>query len=174
LAEVTQKNIEMVGMPKWTEEEHNLAKALQRNLKGKQEGLHQEISALRESQQSASSNDAGEVTWIVPTGRVTFPANIPNIPNHHWAAGVAPATSIAHKGAVAGAKVLAASVVDFLMDPKLVEEAKTTFKKETAGFEYKSFLPQDQKPPVHLNKELMERYRPLLAKYYLKEKPKFE
>jgi aminobenzoyl-glutamate utilization protein B len=174
LAEVTQKNIEMVGMPKWTEEEHNLAKALQRNLKGKPEGLHKEISVLRESRQSASSNDAGEVTWIVPTGRVTFPANIPNIPNHHWAAGVAPATSIAHKGAVAGAKVLAASVVDFLMDPKLVEEAKTTFKKETAGFHYKSFLPPDQKPPVHLNKELMERYRPLLAKYYLKEKPKFE
>ena len=174
LAEVTQKNIEMVGMPKWTEEEHNLAKALQRNLKGKPEGLHREISALRESRQTASSNDAGEVTWIVPTGRVTFPANIPNIPNHHWAAGVAPATSIAHKGALAGAKVLAASVVDFLTDPKLVEEAKTTFKKETAGFEYKSFLPPDQKPPVHLNKEIMERYRPLLAKYYLKDKPKFE
>jgi aminobenzoyl-glutamate utilization protein B len=174
LAEVTQKNIEIVGMPKWTEEEHNLAKALQRNLKGKPEGLHREISALRESRQTASSNDAGEVTWIVPTGRVTFPANIPNIPNHHWAAGVAPATSIAHKGALAGAKVLAASVVDFLTDPKLVEEAKTTFKKETAGFEYKSFLPPDQKPPVHLNKEIMERYRPLLAKYYLKDKPKFE
>jgi aminobenzoyl-glutamate utilization protein B len=136
--------VELVGMPKWTEEEHNLAKALQRNLKSKEEGLHREISALRESRQGASSNDAGEVTWIVPTGRVTFPSNIPNIPNHHWAAGVAPATSIAHKGAVAGAKVLAASVVDFLTDPKLVEEAKTTFKKETAGFQYKSFLPADQ------------------------------
>ena len=68
--------------------------------------------------------------------------------------GVATAPSIARKGAVAGAKVLAASVVDFLTDPKLVEEAKTTFKKETAGFQYKSFLP--------------------LSKYYLKEKPKFE
>jgi hypothetical protein len=75
---------------------------------------------------------------------------------------------IAHKGAVAGAKVLAASVVDFLTDPKLGEEAKTTFKKETAGFLYKSFLPPDQKPPSYLNKELMERYRPLLSKYYLK------
>jgi aminobenzoyl-glutamate utilization protein B len=75
---------------------------------------------------------------------------------------------------VAGAKVLAASVVDFLTDPKLVEEAKNTFKKETAGFQYKSFLPPDQKPPIYLNKELMERYRPLLSKYYLKERPKFE
>jgi aminobenzoyl-glutamate utilization protein B len=174
LAEVTHKNIQLVGMPKWTEEEHNLAKALQTNLKGKPEGLHKDISPLQESRQGASSNDAGEVTWIVPTGRVTFPANIPNIPNHHWAAGVAPATSIAHKGAVAGAKVLAASVVDFLMNPQLVEDAKITFKKETAGFEYKSFLPSDQKPPIHLNKEIMERYRPLLTKYYLKEKPKFE
>ncbi|HWO42075.1 MAG TPA: amidohydrolase, partial [Candidatus Eisenbacteria bacterium] len=174
LAEVTQKNIELVGMPKWTEDEQNLAKALQKNLKAKPEGLHREISPLRESRQSASSNDAGEVTWIVPTGRVTFPANIPGIPNHHWAAGVAPATSIAHKGAVAGAKVLAASALDFLMNPKLVDEAKATFAKETAGFQYRSFLPADQKPPIHFNKELMERYRPLLSKYYLKEKPKFE
>ena len=52
----------------------------------------------------------------------------------------------------------------------MVEEAKTTFKKETAGFHY----PLDQKPPTYLNKELMERYRPLLSKFYLKEKPKFE
>jgi aminobenzoyl-glutamate utilization protein B len=173
LAEVTQKNIELVGMPKWTEAEHQLARELQRNLGVKVEGLHTRISPLRESRQGASSNDAGEVTWIVPTGRVTFPSNIPNIPNHHWAAGVAPATSIAHKGAVAGAKVLAASVLDFMIDPRLVEEAKATFKKETAGFQYRSFLPPDQKPPIHLNKELMDRYRPLLQKYYLKEKPRF-
>lgn len=174
IAEITQKNVELVGMPKWTDDEQNLAKALQRNLKGKEDGLHKEIEPLRESRQGASSNDAGEVSWIVPTGRVTFPGNIPNVPNHHWAAGVAPATSIGHKGAIAGAKVLAASVIDFLTDPKLVEEAKNTFKKETAGYQYKSFLPADQKPPIYLNKEIMDRYRPLLAKYYLKEKPKFE
>ena len=36
-----------------------------------------------------------------------FPANIPNISFHHWAAGVALATPIAHKGVLAGARVLA-------------------------------------------------------------------
>src|SRR6185295_5760611 len=174
LAEVTQKNIELVGTPKWSDEEQNLATSLQRNLKVKVEGLHPESARLQETRQSASSNDAGEVTWIVPTGRVTFPGNIPGIPFHHWAAGVAPATSIGHKGAVAGAKVLAASVIDFLTDPQLVEEAKTTFRKETAGFEYKSYLPPGQKPPIHLNAETMERYRPLLQKLYLKEKPRFQ
>ena len=174
VAEVTQKNIEMVGMPRWSEEEQSLARAVQRSIKVPQDGLHKEVSPLRESRQAASSNDAGEITWVVPTGRVTFPGNIPWIPFHHWAAGVATATSISHKGAVAGAKVLAASVVDFLTNPALVEEARSTFKEEIAGVQYESFLPKDQKPPIHLNRELMQRYRPLLEKHYLKEKPKFQ
>lgn len=174
LAEVTQKNIELVGMPKWTEEEQNLAKELQKKQKVPVIGLHDKVEPLKESRQTASSNDSGEVTWIVPTGRVTFPSNVPGIAAHHWAAGVAPATSLAHKGAVAGAKALAASAVDFFANPALVDEAKATFKKEIGNVQYKSFLPPDQKPPIHLNKEIMERYRPALEKFYLKEKPEFK
>ena len=174
MAEVTQKNVEMVGMPKWSEAEEQLARELQQKQKVKVIGLHHETVPLRQSTQGASSNDSGEITWIVPTGRVTFPSNIPGVPAHHWAAGVAPATSLAHKGAVAGAKVLAASVIDFMLEPKLVDEAKATFKKEIGTTQYKSFLPADQKPPIHLNKELMERYRPELSKFYMKEKPRFE
>ncbi len=117
LAEATQKNIELVGMPEWSEQEEGLAKELQQKQGAKVIGLHHKVEALRESRQTASSNDSGEVTWIVPTGRVTFPSNIPGIPAHHWAAGVAPATSLAHKGAVAGAKVLAASALDFFRRP---------------------------------------------------------
>jgi aminobenzoyl-glutamate utilization protein B len=48
MAEVTQKNVELVGMPTWTEEEHNLAKALQRNLKGKERRAAQrDLAAAR-------------------------------------------------------------------------------------------------------------------------------
>ena len=174
LAEVTQKNIELVGMPKWSEQEENLAKELQKKQGAKVIGLYHKVEGLRESRQTASSNDSGEVTWIVPSGRVTFPSNIPGIPAHHWAAGVAPATSLAHKGAVAGAKVLAASALDFFANTALVGEAKASFKKEIGDVQYKSFLPPDQKPPIHLNKEIMERYRPLLQKFYVKEKPEFK
>ncbi|HEY1372068.1 MAG TPA: peptidase dimerization domain-containing protein, partial [Candidatus Binatia bacterium] len=174
LAEVTQKNMELIGMPKWSEEEEALAKELQKKQGAPVIGLHHKVEPLRESRQTASSNDSGEVTWIVPTGRVSFPSNIPGIPAHHWAAGVAPATSLAHKGAVVGAKALAASVVDFFADPGLVEQAKATFKKEIGDVQYKSFLPPDQKPPIYLNKEIMERYRPALEKFYVKEKPEFK
>ncbi|MFQ5683703.1 MAG: amidohydrolase, partial [Candidatus Binatia bacterium] len=174
MAEVIHQNVELVGMPKWTESEHQLARELQTKEQVKPIGLRPEISPLREqTSQSTSANDSGEVTWVVPSGRLTFPSNIPGIAFHHWAAGVSLATSIAHKGAVAGAKTMAASAIDLLMDPKLVAKAKETFKEEIADVEYRPLLPPDQKPPLDLNRAIMERYRPLMQKHYLKEKPVF-
>ena len=64
--------------------------------------------------QIAASNDCGDVSWKVPMARVMFPGNVPNIAYHHWSAGAALATSIAHKGGLVGAKALATSVLDFL------------------------------------------------------------
>jgi aminobenzoyl-glutamate utilization protein B len=172
MAEVLHRNIELVGMPRWTESEQRLARELQTKEKLKPTGLMPEISPLREeTQQSTSANDSGEITWVVPAGRLTFPANIPGIAFHHWAAGVALATSIAHKGAVAGAKAMAASALDIFNDSSLVEKAKATFKEEIGDVEYRPLLPQEQKPPLELNRNIMERYRPLMEKHYLKETP---
>jgi aminobenzoyl-glutamate utilization protein B len=175
MAEVLHRNIELVGMPRWTESEQRLARELQTKEKLKPTGLMPEISPLREeTQQSTSANDSGEITWVVPAGRLTFPANIPGIAFHHWAAGVALATSIAHKGAVAGAKAMAASALDIFNEPSLVEKAKATFKEEIGDVEYRPLLPQEQKPPLELNRNIMERYRPLMEKHYLKETPELK
>ena len=89
------------------------------------------------------------------------------------AAGVALATSIAHKGALTGAKVMAASIVECLTNPGVVTQAGRTFKEELGGTEYVPLLPHDQKPPVDLNRAMMEKYRPLMAAHYLKERPRF-
>jgi aminobenzoyl-glutamate utilization protein B len=124
--------------------------------------------------QRASANDAGDVSWKVPMAKFYYPSNVPNINSHHWAAGVVLATAIAHKGAVAGAKAFAAAVVDCFKTPAVVEEAKRSFKEEIADVEFKSMLPPDQKPPVELNRAIMERFRPAMAKHYLKERPQFK
>ena len=55
----------------------------------------------------------------------------------------------------------------------MVADAKRTFKEELGGVEYKSMLPAEQKPPVELNRAIMEKFRPAMAKHYLKEKPEF-
>ena len=95
------------------------------------------------------------------------------VDEHHWAAGVPLATSIAHKGALAGAKVMAAAIVECLKNPAIVAEAKRTFKDEIGNVEYRPLLPSDQKPPIDLNRATMDKYRPLMEKHHLVEKPVF-
>ena len=77
------------------------------------------------------------------------------------------------KGAVSGAKVLAASIIECFKNPQVVEDAKASFQKEIEGTAYFSMLPPDQKPPLELNRAMMEKYRPQMQPHYLKEKPVF-
>jgi aminobenzoyl-glutamate utilization protein B len=173
LAEVIQRNIEEIGMPQWTEGEQKLVHEVQTKVKAKPTGMPTKVASLKECVQSVSANDSGEVSWVVPTGLISFPSNIPGVSYHHWSAGVSLATSIAHKGAVAGAKAMASSAIDLLLDPKIVVKAKETFKQEIGDVEYRPLLPPDQKPPLDLNRDLMERYRPKMREHYLKERPEF-
>ena len=46
IAETQQKNIEAVGMPKWSEADQTLAKALQKEIGAKVEGLKEKIEPL--------------------------------------------------------------------------------------------------------------------------------
>ena len=174
LGEVIQSNVEQIGMPQWSEGEQGMVHELQAKLKLKPSGMPTKITPLKECVQSVSANDSGEVSWVVPTGLITFPSNIPGVSYHHWSAGVSLATSIAHKGAVAGAKAMAGSALDLFLEPGLVAKAKETFKEETGDTEYRPLLPPDQKPPLELNRYIMERYRPAMRDHYLKEKPVFD
>ncbi len=174
IARTIQSNIEVAGMPVWNAEEQDFARSLQKGAGKPQMGLRGSITPLTgPCEPIMASNDCGDVSWVVPMGRVWFPGNIPHAAFHHWSAGAALTTSIAHKGAVAGAKALAASAVDFLTSVDAVDEAWKTFKTEIEGVEYKSLLPATQKPPVELNRALMERYRPLMEPHYLQGQPEF-
>jgi aminobenzoyl-glutamate utilization protein B len=174
LAELFQREIERVGVPDWTKEEDDLARAVQAKAKVPVEGLKRTIGELKvPAVQQPSANDAGDISWKVPMVKFFFPAGIPHIDFHHWAAGVPLATSIAHKGALAGAKVMAAAIIECLKNPAVVAEAKRTFRDEIGGVKYHSLLPSDQKPPVDLNRATMEKFRPLMEKHYLAERPEF-
>jgi aminobenzoyl-glutamate utilization protein B len=174
VAEAIQQNVEMVGMPEWSAEEQALARKLQQEAGVKVAGLATELTHLKgPSKQRPSANDSGDIAWVVPTAQVRYPSNIPNVPYHHWAGGVALATSIAHKGALAGAKVLAASALDFLSSPALVARAKETFRAEIGEMKYRPLLDADAPPPIHLNKEMMDAFRPQMREHYVKEKPEF-
>ena len=77
------------------------------------------------------------------------------------------ATPIAHKGATAGAKVYARTLLDILMTPELVDDARTYFDTvQRKDIEYTSFLRPQDEPAIWLNEEIMEQYKPQLEEYY--------
>ncbi len=174
VAQTVRGNMELVGHPEWSADEDALARKLQERAGVPVEGLRPRLPPFKgEAVQRPSANDGGDVSWKVPMVKFYYPANIPGIGFHHWAAGVALATSIAHKGALSGAKVLAASALDFLTDPALVAEAKASFAEELGGVAYRPLLPVGQEPPADLNFDKMEPFREKMRAHYLAEKPEF-
>jgi len=181
IAEAVYENIKAVGMPKWSEADQTLAKALQRELKVAERGLPDTPGALQApaSEPSADplaqgigpmggpSDDIGDVSWVVPTVTLRYPSNISGLPGHNWANAIAMATPIAHKGVVAGAKVQAMTILDVLLHPALVEEAWDYFRNvQTKDVKYKSLLRPEDKPAIWLNQQIMERYRPRMKELY--------
>ena len=174
LAEVIQRNIELVGLPAWEDREEAFARDLQKAAAVPVGGLAKKLTPLAgPTRQRSPSNDCGDVSWVVPMGRVGFPANVPGIPFHHWSAGAALASSIAHKGTLAGAKALAGSLLDLFTNADDLTRAKQTFRSEIGDVKYLPLLPPDQKPPIALNRELMEQYRSDMRAHYVKARPKF-
>ena len=73
-----------------------------------------------------------------------------------------------------GAKVMAASILDLLTSPELLAAAKKRFEQDTKEIKYFSLLPPGAKPPVDLNREMMEKYRPAMKKFYLNKRADFK
>ena len=173
IAEAIQKNIDMVGTPAWSAEEDAFARRFQKSVGVPEVGLATRPIPFGSRPQSFASNDNGDVTWVVPSGYFQFPASVPGISYHNWVAGVTPTMSMSHKGQVAGAKVLAASVLDLLTDPALLARAKAQFEQDTKAVQYAPFLPASAKPPLDLNRDMMDKYRAEMKKHYLNNKPVF-
>jgi aminobenzoyl-glutamate utilization protein B len=166
LAEALHANIRRVGMPEWSEADQKLARAAQAEMKSKADGLRTTVPELKPPTQYAGggSDDIAEVSWNLPTVVLRYPGNIPGMVGHHWSSSIAMATPIAHKGATAGAKAHAMMALDLLTNPELLNAAKAYFSEQTKTVKWQSLIPQETKPPIDLNRERMQRFRPELDK----------
>jgi aminobenzoyl-glutamate utilization protein B len=172
IAEAVQSNIDKVGMPRWSEDEQRFAHEFQKSAGRPEVGLKTAVTPLGGRQQGYASNDNGDVSWTVPAGLLAFPSIVPGITIHEWHAAITPTSMIAHKGMVAGAKVLTASILDLLTRPDILQRARTEFDAQLKQAPYFAVLPPDAKPPLDLNKAMMDRYRPEMRKFYLGEQPR--
>ena len=171
IALAMDENIKAIGLPTWSEDDQRFAKALQA-LMGANEpsGLASDLSGIsepRENPVSGGSDDIGDVSWTVPTVTLRYPANVSGLQGHHWSSAMAMATPIAHKGSTAGAKVIAATLLDLLTDPTLVDEARAYFDDvQTKEVQYEPFIGPDDPAPIEKNAEIMAQFKSQLEQFY--------
>src|SRR3954451_11612586 len=174
VAETMYANIEKVGLPQWSEADQALAKAVQREMKVPETGLATKLQPMRgresipdEEKRGGGSDDIGDISWNVPTVTLRYPSNMAAGPGHNWANAISMAGPIAHKGIQAGAKVVALTVLDFLMKPELTTQAWDYFRNvQTKTTKYTPLIRPGDKPAIWLNEAIMAKYRPEMKKYY--------
>ncbi|HUE96266.1 MAG TPA: peptidase dimerization domain-containing protein, partial [Longimicrobiaceae bacterium] len=175
IAEAMQKHIEEIGLPAWSEADQRLARAVQREVASSDtSGLATQVdttTAPPRTRSSGGSDDIGDISWTVPTVTLRYPSNIPGLPGHNWSSGIAMATPIAHKGATAGAKVMARTALEMFLRPEIVDDAWRYFREEqTAETEYVPFIGPNDPPPIWLNREIMAEFRSELELYHFDER----
>ena len=173
IAEAMHANVQTVGMPVWDDKDQTLAKGIQKELGspdfGLQMAVNKELRGAETPQNwmGGGSDDIGDVSWNVPTVTLRYPSNIPGLPGHNWANAISMATPIAHKGALAGAKVQAMTMLDIFLSPTVVADAWTYFKDvQTKDVKYQPFIRPQDTPPIELNAEIMARFRPQMKAFY--------
>ena len=94
------------------------------------------------------STDVGDVSWVVPTGKVDINCYAAGTALHSWQAvaqGKAPA---AHKGMLTAAKIMACTGAELLEKPELLEKIKEDWLEKLDGETYPDPLPKDVKPEI--------------------------
>ena len=155
------KNFQEIGVPSYTKEELDFAEALRETYPKATEApgigpmfddkIAKLVKALTENMSkpindflmpmysgrgfAPGSSDVGDVSWLTPTSQVevvTWPADMPG---HSWQVVSCGKSSIAHKGMLTAAKVLAGTAIDLLTQPELLEEAREEFlEKSESGY----------------------------------------
>ena len=148
---IMQQNLELVGPPQFTTEDQEFARKVQRTLGIEQAGLHDRIIPLRPPGNEGfggGGTDVAEVSWNAPVLRLSIASEAIGGPGHSWAVVCTGSTPIAHKAIITTAKVLSATMLDLLTQPKLLAEVRAEWKEKTKGKPYRSYLPADAKPLV--------------------------
>ena len=149
--ELMQKNLELLGPIKYTDEEVKFAKEIQASTGKPQLGLDSSIKPLRETLENpgGGSTDVGDVSWNVPNinlGVTTAPVDTPW---HSWAVVACGGMSIGHKGTIYAAKAMAMTMSDLFKNKKLVQEINQEYLERKGDEEYVAMI--DGPAPINDN-----------------------
>ena len=145
-----QSNLEYLGPISYTEEEQTFAMGIQRATGKKEVGMFSKIEPLEETVEHprGGSTDVGDVSFVVPTIRLSATTAPKGTPWHSWAVVACGGMSIGHKGMAYAAKALSMTMVDLFEDEELRQQVKAEFKERKGDYVYKGMVP-DGPPPIN-------------------------
>lgn len=156
LSEMIHQKLTAIGPPEFSEEEKAFARRIQQPLIeefGQQFPLaiDSRVQTLVESRTSSKgSTDVGDISWHIPTGGLRTTCFAAGNPGHSWQNVACIGSSIGEKGILYAAQALAASAVELMESPELVNEAKADFDQRMSKRKYITLIPKGQKPPVKI------------------------
>lgn len=145
-----QKNLEFLGPISYTEEEQEFAKKIQEAVDKPQVGMVSKINPMEETLKNpmGGSTDVGDVSYVVPTIRLSASTAPSGTPWHSWAVVACGGMSIGHKGMAYAAKAMAMTMVDLFQDKDLVDAMKAEFKERKGDYIYEGMVPEGP-PPIN-------------------------
>ena len=168
LEKLLYENLEMIGVPEYTEDEWQYAEKLKMTYKADSLSFtvakydskaKEKICELTQNGTKAINNfiapfyngtdfspgstDVGDVSWQTATAQLNTVCFASGSPGHSWQNVSCGKTSIGHKGLLLAAKVIAASAVELYENPDLLEKSKAEFKIATKDG-YTCPIPKDE------------------------------
>ncbi|MBI3005378.1 MAG: hypothetical protein HYY49_08170 [Ignavibacteriales bacterium] len=149
LSEVIVKNLELVGPPKFNQEERKFAAKMQEPLGRKfEKALSEDVESLPAQRfQGLASTDVGDISWFVPVGQLTATTHSFGSPGHSWQVVACTGMSIGQKGMIVAGKALAYTAIDLLLSQEFVQKAKEDFRKVRDPLNYITLIPEGQNAP---------------------------
>ena len=144
-----QSNLEYLGAIEYTDDEQAFGKKIQEATGKEQVGIISEIEPLEETLEhpGGGSTDVGDVSWVVPTIRLSATTAPKDTPWHSWAVVACAGMSIGHKGMIYAAKALSMTMVDLFEDTELRQKVREEFLERKGDYVYKGIVP-DGPPPI--------------------------
>lgn len=97
---------------------------------------------------SSGSTDVGDVSWVVPTAQIRTACFAYGVDAHSWQYVAQGKSSVAFKGTVLAANVLALTGIKLFENPEIINKAKKEFDERLEGQKYECLIPKEVKPHI--------------------------
>lgn len=110
--------------------------------------IHAVPLPLARERQGFVSSDVGDVSWNCPVAQINAATMPAGVAMHSWQMVAVGKSSMAKKGMLYAAKVMAGSAIDVLENQDILRRAQEELYRRTGGRKYDSPIPDDVKPHI--------------------------